>query len=53
MTLTRAFYRSAAICSFVSAVTTTLLIFLPFWFVPLDSFETRMNRVHEPAYVLT
>lgn len=52
MTLTPAFYRTAAICSAVSAVTTTLLIFLPFFFVPLDAFETRMNRVHEPAYVL-
>jgi hypothetical protein len=52
MTFTPAFYRSAAICSFVSAVTTSLLIFLPFFFVPVDTFEGRMDRVYEPAYLL-
>lgn len=46
------FYRSAAVCSWLSAVTTLLLIFLPQWYAPGDSFEARMARVEDPAYVL-
>jgi hypothetical protein len=46
------FYRTAAVCSWLSAVTTCLLIFLPEWFVPADSFDARMARVQDPVYVL-
>jgi len=46
------FYKTAAVCSALSAVTTLLLIFLPNWFLPIEGFEARMGRVEEPAYVL-
>jgi hypothetical protein len=46
------FYRTAAVCSWLSAVTTLLLIFLPEWYAPGDSFDARMARVQDPAYVL-
>lgn len=52
MTFTPAFYRAAAVCSALSAITTLLLIFLPDFFREVTDFEGRMNRVHEPAYVL-
>ena len=44
------FYRAAAVCSVLSAVTTLLLIFLPDFFAPADGFEGRMARVYDPAY---
>lgn len=46
------FYRTAAICSWISVLTTLGLIFLPEWFAPGDSFEARMARVQDPVYVL-
>ncbi len=46
------FYRFAAICSVVSALTTCGLIFLPDFYAPLEGFEGRMHRVHDPAYAL-
>jgi|SRR6185436_8336824 len=46
------FYRFAAVCSCVSALTTCGLIFLPDFYAPLEGFEGRMHRVHDPAYVL-
>lgn len=46
------FYRAAAVCSVVTAVTTLLLIFLPSFFAPVEGFEGRMARVHDPAYQL-
>lgn len=46
------FYKSAAVCSVLSAVTTLGLIFLPRFFVPGEGFEARMARVHDPTYVL-
>ncbi len=46
------FYRTAAVCSVLSAVTTLLLIFLPDFFAPAEGFEGRMARVHDPAYQL-
>lgn len=52
MTFSRTFYRSAAICSVLSAVTTLGLIFLPELYAPAEGFEGRMMRVHDPAYVL-
>jgi hypothetical protein len=52
MAFTSSFYRSAAICSMLSAITTLLLIFLPRFFAPIEGFEGRMARVHDPAYIL-
>jgi hypothetical protein len=46
------FYRTAAVCSVLSAVTTLLLIFLPEFFAPGEGFEARMARVYDPAYRL-
>jgi hypothetical protein len=52
MKFTPRFYRAAAVCSILSAVTTLLLIFLPDFYQPVEGFEGRMSRVHDPAYVL-
>lgn len=52
MAFDQRFYRVAAVCSMLSAVTTLLLIFLPELFQPVEGFEGRMARVREPAYVL-
>ena len=52
MQFTPAFYRFAAICSFVSAITTLGLIFLPESFAPADDFAARMARVNDPIYRL-
>lgn len=52
MKLSPSFYRSVAVCSIVSAVTTLGLIYLPGFYQPADGFEGRMARVHDPAYVL-
>ena len=46
------FYRIAAVCSVVSAVTTLALIFLPEWYAAGEGFESRMARVNDPAYRL-
>ena len=46
------FFRVAAVCSVLSAVTTLLLIFLPQWFLPVQGFEDRVGRIHEGAYQL-
>jgi len=46
------FFRVAAVCSLLSAVTTLLLIFLPDLFLPVEDFAGRMARVHEGAYQL-
>ena len=51
MLFPQSFYRSAAVFSWISALTTCLLIFLPRFFAPIDGFEGRMERVHDPAYV--
>ena len=52
MRFTPSFYRTVALCSFLSAVTTLLLIYLPDFYRPADGFEGRMARVHDPTYVL-
>ena len=52
MKLAPSFYRSVALCSFLSAVTTLLLIYLPDFYRPAEGFEGRMARVDDPAYVL-
>jgi lipopolysaccharide export LptBFGC system permease protein LptF len=50
MHFTSDFYRVAAVCSFVSAVTTLGLIFLPEMFPPAEDFAGRMARVNDPTY---
>jgi hypothetical protein len=45
------FYRGAAICSFLSALTTVGLIFLPRFYSAPD-FDARMALAQNPAYVL-
>ena len=50
MTLSPAFYRTAAVCSWASVITTLGLIFLPRLFAPIDGFEGRMGRVHDDWY---
>jgi hypothetical protein len=52
MHFTPSFYRAAAVCSVLSAVTTLLLIFLPEFFAPTEGFAGRMQRVADPAYSL-
>jgi hypothetical protein len=52
MKFTPAFYRSVALCSVLSAITTLGLIFLPEFFYPADGFEGRMRRVDDPVYAL-
>ena len=52
MTINPTFYRSVAVCSILSAITTLGLIYLPAFFQPADGFEGRMKRVDDPAYVL-
>jgi hypothetical protein len=47
------FYRVAAICSFLSAGTTLMLIFLPDLYAPVaDGLPGRMARVEDPIYRL-
>lgn len=52
MTIDPRFYRFAAACSFLSVLTTLMLIFLPDLFAPAPDFAARMARVHETAYQL-
>ncbi len=52
MKLAPSFYRSVAVCSILSAITTLGLIFLPEFYQPAEGFEGRMRRVDDPAYVL-
>jgi len=52
MKFTPSFYRSVALCSILSAVTTLCLIFLPELYGPAEGFEGRMRRVDDPAYAL-
>jgi hypothetical protein len=47
-----AFLRVAAVASWLSVITTLMLIFLPEFFAEARDFEARMDRVHEPAYIL-
>jgi hypothetical protein len=52
MKLAPSFYRTVAVCSILSAVTTLGLIFLPELYQPAEGFEGRMRRVDDPAYAL-
>jgi hypothetical protein len=47
-----AFYRVAAVASCATAITTLMLIFLPFLLAAADDFAGRMQRVLDPVYVL-
>jgi hypothetical protein len=52
MRFTQNFYRATAVCSFISAATTLLLIFLPKFYGPLTSLELRIQVVQHPLYQL-
>lgn len=52
MHFSRTFYKATAICSMISVITTLLLIFLPILFAPIEGFDDRMARIHEPAYIV-
>ena len=52
MNFSPSFYRVAAVCSMLSALSTCLLIFLPDFYAPADDFEGRMRRVVDPAYLV-
>ena len=52
MNFSHRFYRAAAICSILSALTTLGLIFLPRMYQPVPDFEARMALGTHPAYVL-
>jgi hypothetical protein len=46
------FYRTTAICSFISAGTTLCLIFFPKFYGPAGSFDERVALIHQPLYQL-
>lgn len=50
MKFSRSFFRSAAICSFASALTTLGLIFLPKFYGPAASLDERVLRLDNPYY---
>jgi hypothetical protein len=52
MTFSRRFYRTTAVCSFISAATTLLLIFLPRFYGPAGSLDERVALIHQPLYQL-
>lgn len=52
MTFSTRFYRSTAICSFISAVTTLCLIFLPKFYGPAASLDARVALIHHPLWEL-
>lgn len=52
MRFSPAFYRTAAVLSVLSALTTLLLIVLPHWYAPAHDLAARMARVQDPAYTL-
>lgn len=52
MKFTPSFYRSVALCSVLSAITTLGLIYLPEFYQPVEGFEGRMRRVDDPVYEL-
>src|SRR4030095_12433744 len=52
MRFSQKFYRAAAICSFMSVITTLCLIFVPKIYGPVTTFEDRMALVHNPLWQL-
>jgi len=51
VTFSRTFFRAAAVCSFLSAITTLGLIFLPRLYQPVTTFDERMALANDPAYL--
>src|SRR5678816_1967991 len=51
VTFSRTFFRVAAVCSFLSAITTLGLIFLPRLYQPVASFDERMALFDNAAYL--
>jgi hypothetical protein len=51
VTFSPTFYRAAAVCSFVSAITTLGLIFLPRLYPPVATFDDRMALGINAAYL--
>jgi hypothetical protein len=52
MPVSRGFFRTAAVCSFVSVATTLLLTLLPRWFPPAADLAARMEIHGHPAYLV-
>ena len=52
MRFSQTFFRAAAICSFLSAITTLCLIFLPKIYGPATSFDQRIALVQHPLWQL-
>jgi hypothetical protein len=52
MVFTRRFFRTAAVCSFLSVGTTLLLILLPRWIPEAHDLAARMDAHAHPAYVV-
>jgi len=52
MTFSPSFYRAAAICSFGSAATSLLIIFLPRFYGPAASLDERVLFLQNPFYQL-
>jgi hypothetical protein len=52
MVFSRRFFRTAAVCSFLSVATTLLLILLPRWIPPGADLAARMDAHAHPAYLL-
>jgi hypothetical protein len=52
MAFSRSFFRVAAVCSLLSAVTTLFLIVLPRWIPPAADLAARMDAHGHPAYLL-
>lgn len=48
----RSFYRTTALCSIASALTTLLLIFLPRFYGPAGSLDERVLFLNNPSYQL-
>jgi len=52
MSFSPRFYRACAICSFISAVTTLGLIFLPKFYGPATDIDARVALIHHPLWQL-
>ena len=52
MTFSTHFYKATAICSFISALTTVGLIFLPKLYGPAASLDARVALIHHPLWQL-
>lgn len=52
MTFSARFYKATAVCSFISAVTTLCLIFLPKIYGPAGSIDARVALIHHPLWQL-